>query len=107
VNTGQSGDVGDLEEESITFNLSVPDQESVLLPFKWLIATASTLSAAIKKCIAAWENADEIMVAYLPDGTNGIEADAIITDLTLSGGLEVMNEFTANFQITGETAAHP
>lgn len=107
VNTGQSGDVGDLEEESITFNLSVPDQESVLLPFKWLIATASTLSAAIKKCIAAWENADEIMVAYLPDGTNGIEADAIITDLTLSGGLEVMNEFTANFQVTGETAAHP
>ncbi len=107
VNTGQSGEVGDLEEESITFNLSVPDQESVLLPFSWLIATASTLSTAIRKCIAAWEDAEEIMVAYLPDGTNGIEADAIITDLTLSGGLEAMNEFTANFQITGETAAHP
>lgn len=98
VNTGQSGDVGDLEQESITFNLSVPDQESVLLPFKWLIASDATLNTSVQKAIAAWEDAELIKVAYLPDGVDGVMGDAVITDLTLTGGLEAMNEFTVNFQ---------
>lgn len=98
VNVGQSGDVGDLEEATITFNLSVPDIDTLPYPFHWLIANDSTLSTAVKKCIEAWEAGDLIYVEYLADGTNGIGGDAVITDLSLSGGLEAMNEFTMDFQ---------
>lgn len=107
VNTGQSGDVGDLEQENITFNLSVPDQENVETPFKWMIAGGSLLSNAIKIAIAAWENEELVRVAYLPDGTNGVEGDAVITDLTLTGGLEAMNEFTVNLQGSDALDPHP
>ncbi len=104
-NTNQSGDVGDLEQETITFNLSVPDMDvAVAYPFGWLIDVTSTMSTSLKKAIAAWTAADEIDVQYLPDGTTGVEGTAIITDLSLAGGLEVMNEFTVNFQGSGELA---
>lgn len=98
VSTGQSGDVGDLEQETITFNLSVPDQDNVQTPFKWLIASDALLNVSVQKAIAAWEDDELIKVAYLPDGTDGVMGDAVITDLTLTGGLESMNEFTVNFQ---------
>ncbi len=98
VSTGESGDVGDLEAETITFNLSVPDDETVIYPFHWYIASGSTLNEAIKICLAAWEGEDLVKVAYLPDGIDGVMGDAVITDLSLKGGLEAMNEFTVNFQ---------
>ena len=105
-NTNQSGDVGDLEQETITFNLSVPDSDvAVAYPFSWLIASDSTMSQALRIAIAAWQSADEIDVQYLPDGVTGVEGDAIITDLSLAGGLEAMNEFTINFQGSGELAS--
>jgi hypothetical protein len=108
VTTGQSGDVGDLEAETITFNLSVPDDAGVVYPFHWYIAASSnTLNVGIQKCLAAWEASDLITVQYLADGTNGIQGDAVITDLTLKGGLEAMNEFTVNFQGSGETTDVP
>lgn len=105
--TGQSGDVGDLENESINFSLAVPDDEDVVLPFKWLHASGTTLNTAVQKCIAAWENKSLIEVQYLPDGTNGIGGDAVVTDLTLSGGLEVMNDFTVKLQGSEEYEAVP
>ena len=107
MNTGQSGDVGDIEQETITFNLSVPDDSDVVVPFKWLHDSSTTLSMAIQKCLTAWEENELIDVAYLPDGTNGVSGEAVITDLTLSGGLEVMNEFTVNVQGSDALAAFP
>ena len=105
--TGQSGDVGDLESESITFNLSVPDNDAIPYPFHWLIATDSTINTAIKKALESWEASALIDIAYLPDGTTGVKGDAVITDLTLTGGLEVMNEFTVNVQGSGALSAYP
>lgn len=104
--TGQSGDVGDLESETINFNLSVPDDESVMLPFKWLHG-ATTLNQSVRKCLAAWEAGDHIDVQYLHDGTNGAVGEAVITDMSLSGGLEVMNDFTVKFQGSGQLTAVP
>lgn len=107
ITMSQSGDVGELEEQSFDFTLSVPDQEDVDLPFKWLHDTTTTLSRAIREAIAAWENAEETVVDYLPDGAAGFVADAIVTDLSLSGGLEAMNVFTVAFQLSGAPEATP
>lgn len=107
VNTGQSGDVGDLESETITFNLSVPDDETVQVPFKWLHADDTTLNTAVIKALTAWEANTTLLASYLPNGTTGFSGQALITDITLSGGLEVMNEFTIGFQGSGLPAAFP
>lgn len=106
----QSGDVGDLEQETINFNLSVPDDPTGIIPypFAWLIDSTSTMSTALKKVISAWQNSELIGVQYLPDGTNGWEAaETVVSDITLTGGLESMNEFAANFQISGALVAEP
>lgn len=104
---GQSGDVGDLEEETVTFNLSVPDSALIAYPFGWIHAADTTLSLAIRKCLDAWVNKTLLDVYYLPDGVNGVTGEAMITDISLQGGLEAMNEFTVDFQGSGELVAHP
>lgn len=105
--TGQSGDVGDLEQETITFNLSVPDNELIPYPFHWMFADDATLNAGVKAALIAWENSDLVDVAYLPDGTTGVQGEGVITDISLSGGLEVMNEFTVNIQGSDALSAYP
>ncbi len=106
MNNSQSGDVGDLETETTSFNLSVPDQADIAVPYKWL-HTSTTLNTALQKCLTSWTSGTELDVQYLYDGTNGVEGSGIITDLTLAGGLEVMNEFTVNFQLSGALTAVP
>lgn len=105
MNQGQSGNVGDLEEETITFNLSVPDVENMKRPFGWL-HTSSTLSTAVQKALTAWENGTNLTVQYLPDGTltGGKRGTCLITEISLSGGLESMNEFSVTYQGTGAIA---
>lgn len=105
--TGQSGDVGALEEESLDFKLSVPDQANVTLPLSWLFASDTTLSTALQKALTAWTDSDTVDVYYLADGTNGSTGEAIVTDVSLSGGLEVMNDFTVKFQGTDALVDHP
>jgi hypothetical protein len=107
VNTGQSGDVGDLEQETIQFNLSVPDVSNMQWPFHWIHAADTTLNMSVQKALAAWEASTLIDIQYLPDGTTGWRGDAVVTDLTLSGGLEDMNEFTVNVQGSGALVAVP
>lgn len=104
---GQSGDVGDLEEGSLDFTLAVPDQEDVVTPFKWIHDATSTLNTSIKKALAAWEADSVVDVRYLHDGTNGFTGDAIVTDLSLSGGMEAMNEFQVKFAVSGALTAVP
>lgn len=104
---GQEGDVGALEEETATLSLSVPDQANVVVPFKWLHASDTTLSLAIRSALSAWENETEVDIQYLPDGTNGVEGEAIITNVSLSSGLEVMNDFAITARISGQLTAVP
>lgn len=106
LSTDFSGKVGDLEASTVMYNLSVPDDALVPYPFQWL-HTATTLNTGVVNCLTSWEGSDIVKVQYLPDGTNGFSGDAVITDISLSGGLEAMNEFTVNFQGSGDTTAVP
>lgn len=103
--TGQDGDVGALENANLDFTLSVPDQADILLPFSWIHDGTTSLSMAIRTALNSWEDGTLVSVNYLPDGATGVEGEAIITDLSLSGGLEAMNEFTVKFQ--GSDAPDP
>lgn len=101
-----SGNVGDLEEETISFTLSVPPVDNMQSPFLWA-HTSTTLSVGIQKCLAAWENKTELLAQYLPFGTlltGGKEGQVIVTEISLSGGLEAMNEFSITLQGTGAPA---
>lgn len=95
----QSGDVGALEEESVTMVLNVPSSDYA--PISWKHASDTTLHESVRIILDSWQNGTIIDVQYLYDGTNGGKGDAIVTDVSLSGGLDVMNEFQANFQGTG------
>ncbi len=99
-NRSQSGNVGDLEEEKASFTLFVPTDLDTP-PFKWL-HTSSPLSTSVQKALGAFENETVLKVQYLPDGATGLEGDCIISDVSLSGGLTAMNEFSVNLQGTGE-----
>lgn len=103
----QSGDVGAIEEENITLSLNVPQGDIWVVPFRWNHSALTTLSMAIQKALAAWETGGEIFAKYLPDGTNGFKGPGVVTDISLSGGLEAMNEFTINIQGSDAPTAVP
>lgn len=96
MSTSQDGDVGDLEADSVDFSLSVPEGQP--LPFEWIIDSSSTLSMSIKKAITNWQNGTLCYMNYLADGESGKQGQGVITDLTLTGGLEAMNEYAIKFQ---------
>lgn len=102
---GQSGDVGALEEETVSLTLSVPDVEDMLRPFGWNIAASSTLNQSLQTAISAWQNNTAIYVKYLPNAPAGVKGSCIVTDISLNGGLESMNEFTVNLQGSGALSA--
>lgn len=111
VNTeGQSGDVGALEEVTDNLSLFVPVEESnpsVETPFEWRHDAATTLSQAIQIILNAWQSEVLLDVQYLFDGTNGDKGDAVVTDVSMSSGLDAMNEFSASFMVTGALTAVP
>ncbi len=104
----QSGPVGDLEEETISFSLSVPAiaADNLAYPFGWL-HTSSTLSTAVQTALTAWANETTIDVEYSWDGTNGKKGDCIITECTMTAGIEAMVEFSVTCQGTGTTTDVP
>ena len=107
VSTGQSGDNGGNEEETITFELSVPDDSTVVVPFKWLHESTSTLSTAVQKVLTAWQDGTTLYYKYLSDGTNGYKGSTVVTDCSLSTAVDGINEFSVSVQGTGATTAVP
>lgn len=99
-NRKQSGKVGALEEETQNFVLTVPDTALMTSPFSWLF-TNTDVSMAVQLCINAFINNTPLYVKYLPDGTNGLKGSSLITDFSLSGGMDAMNEFATTLQGTG------
>lgn len=112
VNTGQSGDVGALEDETLNLSLSVPVSGNFTIEsvFKWIHASGTTIPTAVQKIIEAWQDETTIDVRYLPTGAtgasplDGVAGDAIMTDISLSGALTDMNRFEATFMGTGAYA---
>jgi len=103
--TGQEGEVGDNETESVNFVLSVAESDQD--PFAWDHASDTTLATAIQKILTAFEDQTDLDIQYLPDGTNGISGTTVVTGATLSGDIDSMNEFSFTFMGDGATAAVP
>jgi hypothetical protein len=103
---GQSGDVGAQEEETVSFSLSVPDVDNMEAPFRWAHTNDTPLNLAVRDALAAWQDEEVIMIAYIPDGAVGKMGEGVITDLTLSGGLDGMNEFTVSVQGSDGVSAY-
>lgn len=111
VTTAQSGAVGALEEETVNFALTVPDETTnpqVEIPFNWR-HTATTLNQAIQDILTSWlTELNSYDVQYLPEGAvgqsplDGKEGNFMVTDVSLSGGLDNMNVFQVELQGTGQ-----
>lgn len=105
----KAGNVGAIETADLKFDLSVPDDVDGLLayPAAWL-HTATTLPLALQTALTQWESDLTIGMRYLPDGAAGFEADVcVITDISLSSGVDAMNTFSIGLQISGNTVAYP
>jgi len=93
----QSGNVGALEQENISFSLNVPLADSgdpdIELPFSWSHTVDSPIPAAIKTALDAYIDETEVYVKYLPEGTNGVKGQGVVTNLSLTGGMEAPNVF--------------
>lgn len=108
VDTGQSGDVGALEEETVTYALNVPtDTPAVFRPFGWDHDPTTTLHESVQILLTAWEDEAEIDGQYLHDGINGWKGAIIVTDVSLSSGLDAMNMFNVTLQGSGQTTVVP
>lgn len=101
----QAGPVGQLETESVNFGLVVPDNQLLETPFAWVHNGASVLNTGLQKALTAWQTGAGMDVQYLEDGISGGEGGCIISEISLSGGLEVMNEFNITFTGNGELTA--
>ena len=98
---GQSGDVGALEEETVSWRLMVPDTVKLKAPFAWIHTSSTTINRSIRIALDAWEDNTIIAARYLPMGNSGVGGDVVVTEISLSGGLEAMNEFSVTLQGTG------
>ena len=98
----QQGNVGALEEETANFVLTVPEGD--FAPFRWDFASNTDVSVAVRKCLEAFQNETKLDIQYLPNGTTGLEGEALVTDFSLSGGMEAMNEFAVTLQGTGQVS---
>ena len=106
--TGQSGDVGAQENETVSFELSVPySATSTISPFSWYHSGSTLLPAAIQTAMDAWQNETTIFVKYLHDGTNGWKGESVLTDISMSSGLSAMNTFNLTFEGSGAYTAVP
>ena len=104
---GQAGKVGELEVETVKFTNSVPDPSTLPLfanPANWKFTGGSTLSVAIQNSLNAYVQQLVYNWNYLYDGTNGRTGQGVITDISLKGGLDVMNDFTIKVQGSGAIA---
>ena len=102
---GQDGDVGALEEETVSFTLNVPDPSGTNppeIPFGWQHESDTTLSTALQKALTSWLDETKLDYRYLSDGVNGDSGTGVLTDISLSGGLETMNEFSISVQGDGD-----
>jgi predicted secreted protein len=109
--TGQSGAVGALEEETLNFSLTVPDETTnpeADPPFSWSHSGSTRLSPAIQAALTSWlSELNTYQVRYLPTGVtgasplDGIKGAFVVTDISLSGGLSAMNTFQMELQGTG------
>jgi hypothetical protein len=102
--TRQSGNNAELEEEGLTFQLNVPLMDApreIATPFSWSHANDSPIPTAVKLCLDAWINETLVYAKYLPNGVAGVKGQCVVTNVSLTGGLESANSFTIALQGSG------
>lgn len=106
-NLAHSGQVGALEDTTLSLDLFVPDGPLVAQPFGWYLTGTSTLNTAVQKALAAWQAQTKPTIYYLPDGTTGFQGPAIVTEATLANAYDGLNEFRFSFRGDGAPTAYP
>jgi len=97
----QSGDVGSTETESVTFMLTVP--EGIDVPFSWYHADDSAIPNAIRAILDCWGGREKGYLEYRAENSNVVrKGQVLISDCSLSSGVEEINEFSIDFQGSGE-----
>lgn len=97
----QSGKVGALEDESVSFSLAVPDHGLMAYPFSWSHDVTSTLNTGVQTLLSAFQNDALVEARYLPDGVAGLQGSAVPTNVSLSGGMGALNEFSVQMKGSG------
>ena len=99
-----SGDVGALENEAPTLALNVTEG---VVPFDWFFEGdgSRTIPQAVKIALQAWLNEETVFVQYLHDGNFGWAGTAVVSECSMTTGLEAMNEFSITLQGTGTPSA--
>lgn len=105
-----SGDVGAIETEDLDIMLYVPYNDDVESPFKWYHPTGTSIPEGTKIILDAWLSGDEIYVKYRPIGDTvgeiSYDGSCVVSDASLSTGLDAMNDFSAELTITGALTAN-
>lgn len=100
---GQSGNVGALEAQTLSFGLYVPDGALVVTPFSWYYSS-SQLNQAVKDVLATWLGGTIAKVRYQPDNAiagSGVYGDCIVTECSITNTLEGSNEYKFSFRGSG------
>lgn len=104
-NFNQSGNIGALEQQTLSFGLFVPDGSLLAAPFGWYYTAGSTLNQAVRDIISAWQNGTIGTVKYLPDGGTTVNAGGVgtcvVTECSITNSLDGQNEFKFSFRGTG------
>ena len=97
----QSGDVGQQEESSVTFNLFVPED---ILPFSWYFGATSKMSPGMKDIINAWITRQNLYFKYFPTGTlaKSYAGQVVVTDASISTSVDAIGELSLSSQGDGE-----
>jgi hypothetical protein len=99
MSVNQSGNVGATEDESISFNLFVP--ENMFSVFEWRHGAGTLLSLAVQKLLSLYLAGTVGTFKYLPDGVAGKTGDGVVTDISLSTGLDQAPTFAVTVQGSG------
>lgn len=96
----QNGDVGGNETESVSLELSIPED---VKPFSWYFGGSSTVPEGARIVLESWLNREDVHVRYLPKGATarGYEGKVVVTDSSISSGVSDMVEISFEGQGTG------
>jgi len=95
----QTGDVGGDENYTLSLTLAVPEG---VKPFDWYHTSSSAIPQGLLVVQDGWADRTPIYVKYFPEGpTNyGYSGQAIVTDASISSGVDAMVEASVSLQGT-------
>ena len=95
----QSGDVGGDEESTLSLTLAVPED---VKPFGWYHSSTAAIPQGLLVVQNGWINRTPIYVEYLPEGQGsyGYTGQTIVTDASISSGVDAMVEASVSLQGT-------